>query len=130
MKMLLGGQRVDSTSGRTYEIRNPATAELIDTVPQAGPEDVALALAFARKGKVTMAALPAHRRSEILKRTAELIQQNFDCLLSLLVSENGKTLRQCRAELTTTQRLFVDFAEEAKRMTLQKQPPVKPRRAK
>ena len=32
MKMLLGGQRVDSTTGRTYEIRNPATGELIDTV--------------------------------------------------------------------------------------------------
>ena len=116
MKMLLGGQRVDSTTGRTYEIRNPATGELIDTVPQAGPEDVARALAFARKGKVTMAALPAHRRSEILKRSAELIQQHFDCLLRLLISENGKTLRQCRAELTTTQRLFVDFAEEAKRI--------------
>ena len=116
MKMLLGGQPVDSTTRRTYEIRNPATGELIDTVPQAGPDDVALALAFARKGKVTMAALPAHRRSDILKRTAELIGQHFDSLLGLLVSENGKTLRQCRAELTTTQRLFVDFAEEAKRI--------------
>ena len=89
MKMLLGGQRVDSTTGRTYEIRNPATGEVIDTVPQAGPEDVARALAFARKGKVTMAALPAHRRSEILKRSAELIQQHFDCLLRLLISENA-----------------------------------------
>jgi acyl-CoA reductase-like NAD-dependent aldehyde dehydrogenase len=116
MKMLLGGRRVDSTTGRTYEIRNPATGALIDTVPQAGPDDVALALAFARKGKVTMAALPSHRRSDILKRTAELIQQHFDDLLRLLVSENGKTLRQCRAELITTQRLFVDFAEEAKRI--------------
>ena len=116
MKMLLGGKPVDSKTGRSYEIRNPATGELIDTVPQAGADDVALALAFARQGKVTMAALPAHRRSDILKRTADLIEQNFDSLLHLLVSENGKTLRQCRAELTTTQRLFVDFAEEAKRI--------------
>ena len=116
MKMLLGGERRDSTTGRTYEIRNPATGELIDTVPQAGPEDVALALAFARRGKGIMASLPAHRRSDILKRVADLIGQNSECLVQLLISENGKTLRQCRAEMTTTQRLFVDFAEEAKRI--------------
>ena len=106
MKMLLGGQRRDSTTGRTYEIRNPATGELIDTVPQAGPEDVALAMSFARRGKSIMARLPAHRRSDILKRAADLIGQNSEALVQLLISENGKTLRQCRAEMTTTQRLF------------------------
>src|SRR5206468_12953874 len=93
-----------------------ATGDLTDAVPRAGPEDVARALAFARRGKGIMASLPAHRRSDILKRTADLIGQHYDCLVQLLISENGKTLRQCRAEMTTTQRLFVDFAEEAKRI--------------
>ena len=116
MKMLLGGERVDAASGRVIEIRNPATGELIDVVPQAGPDDVRRALAFARRGRAIMAALPAHRRSEILKNTADLIASELEDLSRMLMRENGKTIRQCRGEMRTTQRLFVDFAEEAKRI--------------
>jgi len=116
MKMLLRGCPVDARSGRTFPIRNPATGEIIDTVPQAGPEDVRQAIAIARCGRAVMAGLPAHRRSAILKRTADLIGEHFDELVELLTRENGKTIRQCRAEMTTTERLFVDFGEEAKRI--------------
>jgi acyl-CoA reductase-like NAD-dependent aldehyde dehydrogenase len=116
MNMLIGGRGVPARSGRQMEIRNPATGDLIDTVPQAGPEDVRDALQFARAGRKIMGAMPAHRRSEILKAAAELIGGELDSLVRLLTSENGKTVRQCRAELVTTQRLFVDFAEEAKRI--------------
>jgi acyl-CoA reductase-like NAD-dependent aldehyde dehydrogenase len=116
MKMLLGGRPIDAESGRHFPVRNPATGEVIDTVPQAGPKDVQEAIRIARMGQPLMAALPAHRRSAILKQTADLIAAHFDDLVRLLTRENGKTIRQCRAEMTTTQRLFVDFAEEAKRI--------------
>lgn len=115
-RMLIGGRGVDAVSGGVFEVRNPATREVIAVVPQAGPEDVALALEHARRGRAVMAALPAHQRSDILKRTADLIAAELPALTALLTSENGKTVRQCRAELVTTQRLFVDFAEEAKRI--------------
>jgi acyl-CoA reductase-like NAD-dependent aldehyde dehydrogenase len=116
VRMLLSGCPVDAASGRTFPVRNPATGEIVDTVPQAGPEDVRRAIDIARRGRQVMAATPAHRRSAILKRTADLIGDHFDDLVGLLTRENGKTIRQCRAEMTTTQRLFVDFAEEAKRI--------------
>jgi acyl-CoA reductase-like NAD-dependent aldehyde dehydrogenase len=116
MQMLLGGRRVDAASGDRYAVNNPATGETIDTVPKGGAEDVRRALAIACTGRAIMAALPAHRRSDILKRTAELIAAEHEALSQLLTRENGKTIRQCRAEMTTTQRLFVDFAEEAKRI--------------
>ena len=63
-----------------------------------------------------MAAMPAHRRSEILHRTAELIAVEKEELSQLLVLENGKTIRQCRSEMEATRRLFQDFSEEAKRI--------------
>src|SRR3954466_14472036 len=85
-------------------------------VPQAGIEDVSRAIEVARKGKRIMAALPAHRRSEILKAASESIGRQHEELSRLLTSENGKTIRQCRFEITATQRLFMDFAEEAKRI--------------
>jgi acyl-CoA reductase-like NAD-dependent aldehyde dehydrogenase len=116
MRMLLRGRPVDAKSGLAFAVNNPATGETIDTVPQAGPDDVREAIEIAKCGRPLMAGLPSHRRSGILKRTADLIGEHFDELVRLLTSENGKTIRQCRAEMTTTQRLFVDFAEEAKRL--------------
>ena len=116
MKMLLRGRPTDARSGKVFPVRNPASGEVIDTVPQAGPDDVREAIEIAKCGRRIMAALPAYRRSEILSKTADLIAAQFDDLVRLLTAENGKTVRQCRAEMKTTQRLFVDFAEEAKRI--------------
>ncbi|HEX3747481.1 MAG TPA: aldehyde dehydrogenase family protein [Bryobacteraceae bacterium] len=114
--MLLNGQRVPSLTGRTFPVRNPATGAVIDSVPQAGPEDVRQAIKVAAAGKAIMAALPAHRRSEILRKTGETIAACHEELSTLLMRENGKTIRQCRFEMTTTARLFCDFGEEAKRI--------------
>jgi acyl-CoA reductase-like NAD-dependent aldehyde dehydrogenase len=116
MKMLIAGQSVESVLGHSFPVHNPATGEAIECVPQAGPEDVRLALASARKGRDLMASLPAHERSEMLKRTAESIGAHLEELSQLLTAENGKTIRQCRAEVDRTRRLFEDFAEEAKRI--------------
>jgi len=111
MRMILNGQKVDAHSGQVFEVRNPATGKVIDTVPRAGAEDVRKAIDIARLGKPIMAALPAHRRSDILRKTADLIGAELEQLSRLLTSENGKTIRQCRFEMATTQRLFADFAE-------------------
>ena len=116
MKMILNGRRVDATTGQMFPVHNPATGEVIDCVPRADAKDVARAIEVAQRGKAIMAALPAHRRSEILGKTAEGIGRRHEELSQLLVRENGKTIRQCRFEMTATQRLFVDFAEEAKRL--------------
>jgi acyl-CoA reductase-like NAD-dependent aldehyde dehydrogenase len=114
--MLIGGEWVDAATGASYAVTNPATGHVIDTVPRAGTTDVQRALEWARRGRRVMAELPAHRRSEILRRTADLIDNELEPLARRLTEENGKTIRQCRAEMVTTERLFVDFAEEAKRI--------------
>jgi acyl-CoA reductase-like NAD-dependent aldehyde dehydrogenase len=116
MKMLLNGQHADSKSGRLFEVKNPATQEVIDCVPAGNAEDVHDAIEIAKRGKPIMAALPAHRRADILKKVGDLIGAEHEKLSRLLSSENGKTIRQCRFEMTTVQRLFVDFGEEAKRI--------------
>ena len=111
MGTMVNAKKVDASTGEVFEVRNPATGEVIGMVPRAGWEDVHLALEIARCGKPIMAALPAHRRSEILRKTAELMGDQLECLSQLLTSENGKTIRQCRFEMATTQRLFGDFAQ-------------------
>ncbi len=116
MRMLIAGKPVESALGHTFPVRNPATDEVIECVPQAGPEDVKQAIASACRGRDVMASLPAHERSAILRRTADLIGSHLEELSQLLTAENGKTITQCRAEMVTTRRLFEDFADEAKRI--------------
>src|SRR3982751_3304962 len=114
--MLINGQKVDAASGSSFAVRNPATGAVIDTVPQAGPEDVHAAIEVAKRGKAAMAALPAHARCEILKKASQAIESRAEELSKLLTSENGKPINQCRFEIGVTARLFSDFAEEAKRI--------------
>lgn len=116
MQMLIDGKFVDSLSARTMQICNPATGELVDTVPQANEADVERALEAGLRGREMMRRLPAHRRSDILRKAADIIAARHEELSQLLCRENGKTIRQCRSEMTATQRLFLDFSEEAKRM--------------
>jgi acyl-CoA reductase-like NAD-dependent aldehyde dehydrogenase len=116
MKMILNGQRVDATTGQRFPVHNPSTGEVIDCVPRADSKDVARAIEVAPRGKSIIPALPARQRSEILGKTADGIGRRHEELSQLLDRENGKTIRQCRFEMTATQRLFVDFAEEAKRI--------------
>jgi glyceraldehyde-3-phosphate dehydrogenase (NADP+) len=116
MQMLINGKFVAAVNGGTMQICNPATGEMVDTVPQADHADVERALEVALRGREVMRRLPAHRKSDILRKAAELIAEQHEELSQLLCRENGKTIRQCRGEMTATQRLFLDFSEEAKRM--------------
>ena len=101
---------------KQIEVRNPATGELIDVVPRADFADVERAVEEGVKGRREMRDLPAHRRSEILRKASETIAERHEELSRLLCRENGKTIRQCRAEMVATHRLFLDFSEEAKRI--------------
>ncbi len=116
MQILINGKFVDSLSGRTMQICNPANGEVLDTVPRCSEADVDLALETALIGREVMRKLPAHRKSDILRKASEIIAEQHEELSQLLCRENGKTIRQCRGEMTATQRLFLDFSEEAKRM--------------
>jgi acyl-CoA reductase-like NAD-dependent aldehyde dehydrogenase len=100
----------------TIEIKNPATGEVIGAVPRAGVQDVDRAIQVGIRGRTVMRNLPAHRRSEILRKASDAIAARHEELSRLLCTENGKTIRQCRAEMTATQRLFLDFSEESKRL--------------
>ena len=62
--MLIQGEWVDAAGHNSIAVRNPARGEVIDTVPQAGPDDVRRAIEVALRGKAVMAAIPAHRAAK------------------------------------------------------------------
>jgi len=91
--MLIGGEWVMAASGETFETLDPATEESIVAVAKGGPEDVDRAVAAARRafepGSPWRRMTP-RSRSRILRRLADLLQENRDELAALESLDNGK----------------------------------------
>ncbi|MDB5551238.1 MAG: succinate-semialdehyde dehydrogenase [Rhizobium sp.] len=115
MLMLIDGGWTKAAGGLADTILNPATNEAIADVPRAGAEDVLRAVEAAQHGKARMAAMPSHRRYEILEAVARRIEANQAELGTLLCRENGKRLGETTSEVSVAARIFRSYAEEAKR---------------
>ncbi len=91
-------------SSGTYRIpvNNPATGELICTVPDSNPQDVDTALEAAEKAQRLWTKQPAVSRAKLLKAIAEKIRQNLEPLARVITEEQGKTLGLSRVEVGFT----------------------------
>ena len=113
-KLLIDGQWVDA--GPSMEVKNKYDGKLIGTVPTARKEDVDSAIDAAERAEDTMADMPAHKRSEILLKTAALLRARYDDLANTIAAEAGKALKFARAEVDRAISTFTIAAEEAKRL--------------
>lgn len=116
MKMLIGGKPVDACDKTVVEIINPATGQVIDTVPNAGPEDVAIAVEKAKSAQKEWARVPIHQRAEILRKFLALVDTNKEKLAQTLSTETGKPIREARAEIGNIPIGFQAFIEKAKHL--------------
>ncbi|KXO72983.1 NAD-dependent succinate-semialdehyde dehydrogenase [Brucella anthropi] len=99
------------------EIANPATGDVIGTVPKATLEDTRAAIAAAEAAFPDWAARPAKERSAIMRRWFELIVENADDLGRILTIEQGKPFPEARGEILYGAAFFEWFAEDAKRIS-------------
>ena len=116
MKMIIGGEKVDSSDGKIIEVYNPATQEYIDSVPCATGEDVEKCLDFAQKGKKAWKSTPLHERSRILLKYADLLEKNIKELSELQCREMGKAINECEFEVSDAPRIVKSFVERAKHL--------------
>src|SRR5712671_847058 len=96
--MIIEGERTRAASGKTYEVRNPATGEVVDEVPAGGPADVDRAATAAHKTFATWSKLPANQRREILHKAAQHMLGKVEEIATLLTKEQGKTILESRLE--------------------------------
>lgn len=111
----VGGEWVLALSGKTFEVRNPATGELVGTVPHMAAEDVEHAIASAQRAFDEWSDRPAKDRAEPLKKWARLIVDHADELAAILTSEQGKPLPDAKNEVIFAASFVEWFAEEARR---------------
>src|SRR5437660_11239286 len=96
--MIIEGERTRAASGKTYEVRNPATGEVVDEVPSGGAADVDKAAQAASKAFATWSKLPANKRAEVLPKAAQHMLQKVEHIAPSLTKEQGKTLLESRLE--------------------------------
>src|SRR3954453_19081448 len=96
--MIVNGERVGAASGATTEVRNPASGEVVDTVPKADASDTRRAIdAAAAAFPAWSKELPA-RRAQILMRACACVREKLDDVAQLLTAEQGKPIRDSHIE--------------------------------
>ena len=114
-QLLINGEWVDSQSGDTLTVINPANGEALTDVASGGEADAKAALDAACAVQDEWAATSARERADILRRGFELIHERADTFAKLMVLEMGKTLSGAQAEVTYGAEYLRWFSEEAVR---------------
>jgi succinate-semialdehyde dehydrogenase/glutarate-semialdehyde dehydrogenase len=107
---------VIATAQETFEVRNPATGELLADVPRMGVAETRRAIEAAAEAYPGWRSLLARDRARILRRWADLMIDNADELARLLTAEQGKPLAEAHAEIVYAASFLEWFGEEAKRI--------------
>ena len=109
MKMIIDGKKVESVCKETFDVIAPATGEIIDNVPKATAEDIDIAVTAAVKGQKIWAEVPISEKAEILYRFIDIVEENKESLAHTLCAENGKPIREARAEIGNIKAGFQDL---------------------
>ncbi len=91
----IAGRWVPPVTGKYFENRNPAdTADLIGRFPDSGPEDVARAVAAAKRGFALWSRTPAPARGSVLRRVGDLLSARKAAIADAMTREMGKVLAE------------------------------------
>ncbi|MEM7196903.1 MAG: NAD-dependent succinate-semialdehyde dehydrogenase [Pseudomonadota bacterium] len=106
--------QADSNAHKT--VTNPATGDVIGTVPNCGPQETRRAIDAAHKTFQTYRHTTAGERAGMLRRLVEAIMDHQEDLAQLLTMEQGKPLAEARGEVAIGASYVQWFAEEARRV--------------
>ena len=110
------GAWVDADNGQTIKVNNPATGEIIGSVPKMGAAETRRAIEAADKALPAWRALTAKERANKLRRWFDLMIENQDDLARLMTIEQGKPLAEAKGEIAYAASFLEWFGEEAKRI--------------
>ncbi|MGV3481890.1 MAG: aldehyde dehydrogenase family protein, partial [Sphingobium sp.] len=111
----IDGRWVTADDSGTIAVDDPATGETIARVPWMGAAEARRAIDAARRAGPGWSARTAAERARILRRWHDLMLEEQEALATLLTREQGKPLREARAEILHAAAFLEWFAEEAKR---------------
>jgi len=108
---LIGGRWVEADDRGTFDVLDPATDEVVASVPNAGAAEVVRAIDAAAAVGAEWAATAVETRVAILHRIAAGLLDATDELAAIIVRENGKPLREAKAEVAYAASFFPAAAD-------------------
>ena len=115
-QLYINGRWVGAQHGKTFDVVNPATQDVIAQVPDGGPAEAHAAVEAAAGAFRCWSRLPGMERGRLLAATAQLMRERCDDLARLVTQENGKPFEEARKEVAFAAGYFRWFAEEARRV--------------
>lgn len=112
----VNGLWIDARGGGTVNVTNPASGEVLGTVPSLGADETRAAIEAASAAFPAWAARTAKDRANLLRRWHDLMLLNADDLAALMTAEQGKPLAEAKGEVAYAASFIEWFAEEAKRV--------------
>src|SRR3989442_8780142 len=113
--MLIDGESVAARTGSTLEVRNPATGEVVDTIPKGSAADVDAAVEAAAKAFPAWASLSGTKRAAFMHEAARKVRAAVPEIARLLTQEQGKPLPHAVIEATRVAEnleFFAGFADK------------------
>lgn len=115
VRLFIDGAWSPAADGKTLDVLNPATGQVIGQVACAGKADLDRAQEAALRGFKVWRRVSAFERGKVLREAARLIRERAKTIAELLTLEQGKPLVEALAEVNGSADLFDWFAEEGRR---------------
>jgi succinate-semialdehyde dehydrogenase/glutarate-semialdehyde dehydrogenase len=112
----INGEWCNADDGGSFAVTNPATGDIIGTVPNMGAAETKRAISAANDAWKAWRAKTGKERSTILRKWNDLMLANADDLALIMTVEQGKPLAEAKGEIGYAASFIEWFAEEAKRV--------------
>jgi len=116
LEMYIDGEWRQGSTGKSEDVLNPATEEVLGQLPHASTKDLDDALDAAKRGFEVWRRTNANERGKVLRTVADLMRANADSLAHIMTVEQGKPLAESKGEILGTAERFEWLGEEAKRI--------------
>ncbi len=112
----IDGKWADADSRKTIEVTNPASGEVLGTIPNMGADETRRAIEAANAAWPAWRAMTAKERAAILRKWFNLMMENQEDLATIMTAEQGKPFAEAKGEIAYGASFVEWFAEEAKRV--------------
>jgi succinate-semialdehyde dehydrogenase/glutarate-semialdehyde dehydrogenase len=112
----IDGSWIGADNAAVLEVRNPATAQKLGSIPNMGTGETRRAIAAAAAALPGWRARTAKERAIIMRRWFDLMIEHQDDLATIMTAEQGKPLAESKVEIAYAASFIEWFAEEAKRI--------------
>ncbi|OIU68745.1 NAD-dependent succinate-semialdehyde dehydrogenase [Rossellomorea aquimaris] len=113
--MIINGEEIGNDLPKV-EVTNPATSEVVATIPRGGKDEAVRAVDAADTAFRDWSRKSVYERSELIRKWYDLINEHKEDLAETMTREQGKPIKEAQGEIQYANGFISWYAEEGKRI--------------